>query len=78
LPPAAPPLFEGQHSEKLVLAMFSRVLGSPQPDWPVKTRQTGFAFYDGDQTSSHELDSELNRFMDDGPAPIIFTLGSTA
>ena len=46
LPPGGDPIFEGQHSPDLVLAMFSEVLGKPQPDWPPNTRVTGFAFYD--------------------------------
>ena len=79
LPPtSANPLYEGQHSPTLVLAMFSRVLGSVRPDWPPHTRQTGFAFYDGDETGSRELDEPLKHFLDDGPAPIVFTLGSSA
>ena len=71
------PIFEGQHSPHLVLAMFSRLLGEPQPDWPPHTLVTGFAFYDrldrGTGTSS-----ELTQFLDSGPAPIVFTLGSSA
>ena len=79
LPPTtANPLYDGQHSPTLVLAMFSRVLGSAQPDWPPQTCQTGFAFYDGDETGSQELDKALKRFFDEGPAPIVFTLGSSA
>ncbi|HEX8234873.1 MAG TPA: nucleotide disphospho-sugar-binding domain-containing protein [Abditibacteriaceae bacterium] len=42
----AHPIFEGQHSPYRVLALFSRLLGEPQPDWPPNTTQTGFAFYD--------------------------------
>jgi UDP:flavonoid glycosyltransferase YjiC (YdhE family) len=46
LPRGAHPIFEGQHSPYRVLAMFSRLLGEPQVDWPANTSQTGFAFYD--------------------------------
>ena len=42
------PIFDAKHSEHLVLALFSRMLGDPQPDWPSSTLITGFAFYDGD------------------------------
>jgi len=72
------PLLDGQHSPSLVLAMFSKVLGEPQPDWPAQTRQTGFCFYDGDQAASKALDPALARFLDAGPPPVVFTLGSTA
>ncbi len=72
------PLYEGLHAPALVLAMFSAALGAPQPDWPAQTRQTGFSFYDGDEGASTELYPALARFLDQGPAPIVFTLGSTA
>ncbi|HEX8459710.1 MAG TPA: nucleotide disphospho-sugar-binding domain-containing protein [Pyrinomonadaceae bacterium] len=83
LPPAkSHPLFDGQHSPTLVLALFSRVLAEPQPDWPPHTRITGFPFYDrrdfaGDWGGGR-LSPELADFLDAGDAPIIFTLGSSA
>jgi rhamnosyltransferase subunit B len=70
------PTFEGQHSPTLVLAMFSRVFAQPQPDWPPQTRITGFCFYDG--RHSLPMPVKLERFLEDGPAPIVFTLGSSA
>ena len=70
------PMFEGQHSPTLVLALFSRVFAQPQPDWPKQTEITGFCFYDGRHQSP--MPSELARFLDDGPPPIVFTLGSSA
>lgn len=76
LAPAADPVFEGQHSPELVLAMFSRVLAAPQPDWPPKTCITGNIFYDG--ASESAADGELGRFLDAGPAPLVFTLGTSA
>ncbi|MDQ2856149.1 MAG: glycosyltransferase, partial [Acidobacteriota bacterium] len=60
----------------LILALFSRLFAQPQPDWPRQTRQTGFAFYDG--RNELEMPSELSKFLDDGPPPIVFTLGSSA
>jgi UDP:flavonoid glycosyltransferase YjiC (YdhE family) len=77
LPPGANPIFEGQHSPDLVLALFSTLLGAPQPDWPPNTRVTGFVFYD--RLEKHlGLPPELAQFLDSGPAPIVFTLGSSA
>jgi UDP:flavonoid glycosyltransferase YjiC (YdhE family) len=76
LPPAHNPLLEGQHSPHLVAAMFSQVLGRPQPDWPASARVTGFAFFDEDGAPG--LDPELTRFLDAGPPPVVFTLGSSA
>jgi UDP:flavonoid glycosyltransferase YjiC (YdhE family) len=73
----ANPLFDAKHSPYLVLAMFSRVLGQPQPDWPEHTLQTGFCYYDSDAGNA-ALPENLQRFLDSGPAPLVFTLGSAA
>ena len=70
------PLFEGK-SDLLNLAMFSRVLGEPQPDWHHSTVQTGFCFYDG-QDDLGKMPEGLSEFLDAGEAPIVFTLGSAA
>lgn len=77
LPRGRNPIFEGKFSPELVLALFSRVLGEPQPDWPASTRITGFVFYDGD-AGKLDLVPELEAFLQAGPAPIVFTLGSAA
>jgi rhamnosyltransferase subunit B len=71
------PIFEAKHSPYLVLAMFSPLLGEPQPDWPEATKVTGFVFYDGD-AAQRELSPELERFLEEGPSPLVFTLGSAA
>ncbi|MDX2153943.1 MAG: glycosyltransferase [Bryobacteraceae bacterium] len=71
------PLFEGQHSPRLALALFSPVLGKPQPDWPSSVVQTGFPLYD--KHHEHQrMPPAVERFLDAGPAPIVFTLGSSA
>jgi len=75
-PAGANPMFEGQHSPHLVLALFSRHFAAPQPDWPAKARTTGFVFYDRDGET--QLDPALAHFLESGPAPIVFTLGSSA
>ena len=70
------PMFEGQHSPTLVLALFSQVFAQPQPDWPKQTAITGFCFYDGNHDAP--ISPELTRFLENGPPPIVFTLGSSA
>lgn len=70
------PMFEGQHSPALVLALFSRVFAKPQPDWPPQAEITGFCFYDGRLETP--MAAELLNFLNDGPPPIVFTLGSSA
>lgn len=62
----------------LVLAPFSQVLGHPQPDWPARTEQTGFAFFDqDDEELEDESASLIDQFLAAGPPPIVFSLGST-
>ena len=85
LPRGEHPIFAGQHSPQKVLALFSPLLGAPQPDWPPQTVQTGFCFYDkrgeleGTKRESRgAIMPELQAFLNAGEAPIIFTLGSSA
>ena len=77
LPRGPNPLFDAKHSPDLVLAMFSRVLGQEQPDWPANTRITGFCFYDSDAGNA-ALPPHLQAFLNAGPPPLVFTLGSAA
>ncbi|MGH7726700.1 MAG: glycosyltransferase [Candidatus Eiseniibacteriota bacterium] len=71
------PMFEGAVSPALHLALFSSVLARPQPDWPEQTVVTGFPVYDRDE-DGRGMPPELLRFLEAGPAPIVFTLGSSA
>ena len=77
LPTGAHPIFEGQHSPRLVLAMFSRVLADPQPDWPPNVRITGGVRYDA-ASGETALGPALANFLDRGEPPIVFALGSAA
>jgi UDP:flavonoid glycosyltransferase YjiC (YdhE family) len=71
LPRGKHAIFEEPHSRELVLALFSPLFGSPQPDWPARTLVTGFL-----QPHETAIDRELERFLEAGPAPIVFSLGS--
>jgi UDP:flavonoid glycosyltransferase YjiC (YdhE family) len=77
LAPGADPIYEGKFSPQLVLAMFSSVLARPQPDWPPNTVITGFPFFDGIEDGTG-LPAEIRAFLDQGEAPLVFTLGSSA
>lgn len=77
LPPGTSPLFDAKHAPRLVLALFSHALGAPQRDWPAHTRQCGFIFFDHDGGKA-TLTAELEGFLQDGPPPLVFTLGSAA
>jgi len=79
LPRGEQPILAGQHSPAKVLALFSTVLAAPQRDWPANTCVTGFPFYDRrDFFGETELPAGVNEFLDAGPPPIVFTLGSSA
>jgi UDP:flavonoid glycosyltransferase YjiC (YdhE family) len=75
LPPSEHPLFEGQFSPELNLALFANAFCIPKSDWPSNTVVTGFPFFD---QTDNVMDPELKRFLDEGPPPIVFTLGSAA
>jgi rhamnosyltransferase subunit B len=71
------PIFAGKYSGLLHLVLFSRVLGSRQPDWPQDAVQAGFCFYDG-HAGTNEIPDEVQEFLDAGEPPLVFTLGSAA
>ena len=77
LPRGSNPLFDAKHSPHLVLALFSRLLGQEQKDWPENTLITGFCFYDSDAGNA-ALPPDLEKFMAAGEPPVVFTLGSAA
>jgi len=74
LPPAGDPLYEGQFSPLGTLALFSRVMAEPQPDWPVRTTVCGFVFHD----TFGEMPPALAAFLDAGDPPVVFTLCTSA
>lgn len=77
LPPVSllgDPFHQGQHAPQGVLALFSPLLGQPQPDWPPNVHVAGFARY----AQTMALDPALTTFLDSGAPPLVFTLGSTA
>jgi len=69
------PLVDGL-APALHLALFSSWLAAKQVDWPPQTVITGFPFHDRDAEAG--LPPELARFLDEGPPPIVFTLGWSA
>jgi UDP:flavonoid glycosyltransferase YjiC (YdhE family) len=76
LPRGKHPIFEGHFAAPLVLAMFSRVLATPQPDWPRNTHVTGQLVNDSAQGQS--LAPRLQQFLENGEPPVVFTLGTSA
>lgn len=84
LPAKANPLFAGQFSPWLNLALLSPVLAPPQPDWPQSKQgsleATGFLYTDSPHWADEHPESaaRLAAFLAAGPPPIVFTLGSSA
>jgi len=70
------PLFEGQFSSLGALGLYSRALGGVQPDYPVRTSIVGFAGFDSEDGREARLSATLAEFLNAGPAPLVFTLGS--
>lgn len=56
------------------LTLFPAAFAPPQPDWPAKTFQIGFPYFDEETTS--EISPQLQTFLDAGSPPIVFTLGT--
>jgi UDP:flavonoid glycosyltransferase YjiC (YdhE family) len=74
LPPGRHPMLEGQFSPHGTLALFSRVLAAPQPDWPPSTTVTGTVFFN----EASPLEPKLAEFLAAGEPPVVFTLGTSA
>lgn len=71
------PMLDDMYSPHGTQAWFSSVLTQSPPDWPAKTVITGFPFYDRLEPGEG-LDAGLSKFLDEGPPPVVFTLGSSA
>ncbi len=72
----AHPLLQGA-SRDLHLALFSRELAAPQPDWPASTVQPGFPIHDRGEAGDG-LSPALAGWLAAGEPPLVFTLGSSA
>jgi UDP:flavonoid glycosyltransferase YjiC (YdhE family) len=62
------------YSPMLHLALFSKWLTDKQRDWPAQITVTGFPWFDA--AAEAGLPLKLERFLDDGEPPLVFTLGS--
>ena len=79
LPPrGAAMLLEPGGESALVLGCYSELLGSLQPDAPAHSRIVGFPFFDSHSGRPEVLSPALSEFLEDGPPPIVFTLGTFA
>lgn len=72
------PVFDGVRAGQLSLGLYSPLLSPRQPDAPAQFRVAGYAAYDSDAGGPSALPPALTAFLDQGSAPIVFTLGSAA
>ena len=74
LPPASGIFHKWLHSPDLTLCLFPKWFATPQPDWPPQTRLTSFPLFDDAFRSP--FPDEVQRFLDQGSPPVVFTPGS--
>lgn len=74
LPPSSVNVLTEGFSPFGTLALFPPAFASNQPDWPKAVHQIGFPMFD--QETTREISPGLAKFLDAGPAPIVFTLGT--
>jgi rhamnosyltransferase subunit B len=76
LPPVKHIIGRWMHSPQGVLGLFPEWFAPPQTDWPCNVTLTGFPLFD--EAEFRGPDAELEDFLANGPAPVVFTPGSTA
>ncbi len=64
-----------QDAPELTVGLFPAWFGAPQPDWPRPHGLGGFMLYDP-APAGEGLPHELQRFLDEGAPPVVFTPGS--
>lgn len=70
------PLFDGQFSPVGAVGLYSTLLGAIRADYPQPTCIAGFAWFDSADGARPSLERSLQEFLDAGPKPLVFTLGS--
>lgn len=78
LPASAVPKLFGQCSPDGNLILFSKYFMAEQPDFPQPATVCGFPFYDKLDAANAGLEEGLEKFLRDGDAPYVFTLGTSA
>lgn len=65
---------EWTHSPLRTIGLFPEWFSPRQRDWPAGVHLTGFPLYDVDHIQT--MPEEVEAFLDQGPAPVVFTSGS--
>lgn len=68
----------GVVSESLNLALYSPLFGEVKPDFPPHTQVCGSVFFDSETGAAPRLSPIVEAFLDAGPPPLVFGLGSVA
>lgn len=79
LPPLPGSIFgQWMYAPKAGVGLFPPWFGPAQPDWPAPVTLSDFPFFDADAgaTGHSTLPPDVQRFLDDGPAPVVFMPGS--
>ena len=77
LPPVRRVFADWIHSPDLVLGLFPDWFARPETDWPAHMHLVGFPAGDpADAPDTLRDDAGLDAFLDAGPPPIVFTLGT--
>jgi UDP:flavonoid glycosyltransferase YjiC (YdhE family) len=74
LPPVQRVLTRWLHSPQCVIGFFPDGYAPPQPDWPPQTHLTGFPCFD--EGGDEELPQEVDEYLRQGEAPVVFMPGS--
>ncbi len=74
LPPVSRVFNTWLHSPRSVIGLFPPWFAEVQPDWPRQLRLTGFPLYD--EAEAHTVSPDLDRFLNAGAPPVLFTPGS--
>lgn len=76
LAPVRDELVDGPRRSERIFAMYPPAFAPLPVDAPIQARSAGFAYYDGRDGATRTLDPALDAFLDAGPPPLVFTLGS--
>lgn len=71
-------IFDAGRSADLLLGLYSPLLSPRQPDAPANFEVLGYAAYDSETGALPALSPSLEGFLNAGPPPLVFTLGSAA
>jgi UDP:flavonoid glycosyltransferase YjiC (YdhE family) len=74
--PAGDEVLDGPLRADWIAAAFSPLLGALPADAPPNSAIVGFTFYDSESGGAGDMQSDLAQFLDEGPPPLVFSLGS--